>query len=146
MERRMRLLTIAAVVLFSPAVWAQSSNPGPVNPDLPGDILGPQLVAWSQMQTPHPVPQPLPPEQPDPQQKPTPTDPQGKQAQPASQSFTGTIVKEGGEYVLKSSDNTVYQIDDQETAKSYEGKRVKISGRLDAKTNMLHILTIDSLS
>jgi Protein of unknown function (DUF5818) len=146
MERRTRLLTIAVVVLLSPIVWAQSSNPGPVNPDLPGDVLGPQLVAWSQLQTPHPVPQPLPSERPDPQQKPAPTDPQGKEAQPATQSFTGTIMKDGGKLVLKTSDNAVYQIDDQETAKSYEGKRVKISGTLDAKTNMLHILAIDSLS
>jgi hypothetical protein len=55
-------------------------------------------------------------------------------------------VKDGGKYVLESSDNTVDQIDDQERAKAYEGKRVKISGSVDAKTKLLHISTIDLLS
>ncbi len=142
MEKRASLSLIAA--FLSSAVWAQSSNRESSNPALPGDILGPQLVAWSQMQTPHPVPQPLPgTKRPDPQ-APVPSNPQAEQ--PASQSFIGTIKKDAGMYVLKTSDGGVYQIDDQARGKIYEGKRVKISGTLDPKTNILHLETIDLLS
>ena len=145
-----KILALAIVVCFSPAIFAQNlfaQNPdrGSAAPVPPASAIGPQLVAWSQMQTPHAVPQPLPQEQPDPQ-KPVPTNPQAEQPQPASESFTGMIVKAVGKYVLKSSDNMVYQIDDQDRAKAYEGKRVKISGSVDAKTNLLHISTIDLLS
>jgi len=145
MKKVTRILALAAAVFLSPAIFAQSMNWGSADPVPPASVVGPQLVAWSQMQTPHAVPQPLPREQPDPQ-KPVPANPQAEQPQPASQSFTGMIVKESGKYVLRSSGNTVYQIDDQERAKTYEGKRVKISGSVDAKTNLLHIATIDSLS
>jgi hypothetical protein len=140
-----KILALAAVVVLSPVLFAQSMNRGTLDPAPATSVIGPQLVAWSQMQTPHAVPQPLPQEKPDPQ-KPVPANPQAEQPQPASQSFTGMIVKDGGKYVLKSSDNTVYQIDDQERAKAYEGKRVKISGSVDAKTNLLHISSIDLLS
>jgi hypothetical protein len=140
-----KILPLAVVMFLSPALFAQGMNRGPLDPAPATSVIGPQLVAWSQMQTPHAVPQPLPQEKPDPQ-KSVPANPQVEQPQPASQSFTGTIVKDGGKYVLKSSDNTVYQIDDQEKAKAFEGKRVKISGSVDAKTNLLHISSIDLLS
>jgi len=145
MKKVTRILALAAAILLPPAIFAQSMNRGSADPVPPASVIGPQLVAWSQMQTPHAVPQPLPQEQPDPQ-KPVPANPQAEQPQSSSQSFTGTIVKDGGKYVLKSSENTVYQIDDQERAKTYAGKRVKISGSVDTKTNLLHVSTIDLLS
>jgi hypothetical protein len=65
---------------------------------------------------------------------------------PAAQTFTGTIVKDGTRYVLKVSSNSVYQLDDQERAKQYEGKQVKIAGTLDAIGNSLHITSIELVS
>lgn len=118
-------------------------------PPLPADILGTQLVAWSELQKPRPVPQPLPPPQPQPDPSAQPqTPPQGSQGQqqPSTQPFTGTIVKDGGKYILKVSESSSYQIDDQERAKLFEGKQVKISGSLDEKTNVLHVTSIELLS
>jgi len=91
-----------------------------VRSHLPSEILGPQLIAWSQLQKPEPVPQPLPPpdrpvQQPDPQTDQRPVQPANPQAQPqppAAQTFTGTIVKDGSRYILKVSSNKVYQLDD----------------------------------
>ena len=140
MKKRTSLPALAALVFCTPALLAQSANREAA---LPGEVLGPQLVAWSQMQTPHPVPQPLP-ERPDPQ-KPAPTEPQAQQPQPTSQFFTGMIMKDHGKFVLQTADTT-YQIDDQEQVKTYEGRRVKVSGTLDAKTNLLHVATIDLIS
>src|SRR6266581_8794712 len=45
----------------------------------------------------------------------------------AAESYTGTVVKSGDKYVLKTDTGT-YQIDDQDKAKQFEGKQVKVSG------------------
>ena len=65
---------------------------------------------------------------------------------PAAQTFTGTIVKDGSRYLLKVSSKDIYQLDDQEKAKRYEGKQVKVEGTLDANGNSLHITSIELLS
>lgn len=146
----------AAVVALSPLAFSQDApKPAPV---LPADIIGPQLIMWSELQKPQPVPQPMPPsdkpDQQDQQQQPpsqqTPGQPapatsSQAQGQPAAQSFTGTIVKDSGKYILKASDGTAYQVEDQDKAKAYDGKQVKVSGSLD-KSNVLHIAGIELLS
>jgi hypothetical protein len=131
-----------------PPMLAQDLQ-GQLSPALPSDILGPQLIAWSQLQKPQPVPQPLPPpdrpvSQPD--QQTQPTNPQAQQQQPVAQAFTGTIVKDSGRYVLKVSSNSLYQLDDQEKAKQYEGKQVRIGGTLDASGSSLHVVSIELVS
>ncbi len=131
-----------------PLIGAQTKT----RSELPPDVVGPQLIAWSEVQKPQPVPQPLPPpnrpEQPDAQpEQPASAPPQAAQPTPqAAQTFTGTIEKSAGTYVLKVSANNAYQLDDQEKAKQYEGKRVKISGALDAKGDILHVASIELLS
>ena len=142
MKRRTSL--VSALIFLSatfPAVLAQDmkSQPSPV---LPSDILGPQLIAWSQMQKPQPIPQSAPsPGRPSQQAEQPP-----QATSPAAQTFTGTIVKDGDIYVLKASGTNVYQLDDQERAKQYEGKQVKIAGTLDATGNRLHVTSIELLS
>ena len=154
MKRETRLLAALVFVLGAvPLICAQNlrSQPSPV---LPSDILGPQLIAWSQLQKPQPVPPPLPPPLPPPdrpvqkpdQQTAQPANPQAQPQPPAAQTFTGTIIKDGSRYILKLSSKNVYQLDDQEKAQRYEGKQVKIEGTLDASGNSLHITSIQLLS
>ena len=150
MKRETCLLAALVFVLGTvPLICSQDlqSQPSPV---LPPDILGPQLIAWSQLQEPEPVPQPLPPpdrpvQQPD-QQTAQPANPQAQPQASAPQTFTGTIVKDGSRYILKVSSKNVYQLDDKERAQRYEGKQVKIEGTLDANGNSLHITSIELLS
>jgi len=148
-EMTMTKASIWALILLAscPFALAQQENLRP-NPSLPADVLGPQLIMWTQMQKPQPLPQPLPPpERADQQQQASPQPGSAPaQAEPATQSFTGTIVKDGSRYVLKVSDSTTYQIDDQERAKTFEGKQVKVSGSLDSRLNVLHITSIELLS
>ena len=59
----------------------------------------------------------------------------------AGSSFTGTVVKAGGKYVLKTADAN-YQLDDQDKAKQFVGQQVKINGTLDSSTSMIHISDI----
>src|ERR1700726_1135908 len=111
MKRRTCLLATLTFVLGTVSlIYAQDLKSQP-RPALPTDILGPQLIAWSQLQKPQPVPQPLPPpdrpvaqpdQQPD-RPEAQPANPQGQPQKPAEQTFTGTIVKDGSTYVLKVS-------------------------------------------
>ena len=70
-----------------------------------------------------------------------PVDTQGQQ-RPA-QSFEGKITKSGGKLVLQdNATQASYQLDDQEKAKQYEGKKVKVMATMDANTNTLHVVDI----
>ena len=60
--------------------------------------------------------------------------------------FMGTIVKDGTRYVLKVSKNNTYQLDDQDAAKQYEGKQVRIVGTLNADGQSLHVTRIELIS
>jgi hypothetical protein len=138
--------TLIFLAASLPLTLAQDRQSQP-HPGLPSDILGPQLIAWSQLQKPQPVPQPLlqpnRPVQYSDQGQPAPS---AQTQPPAAQIFTGTIVKDGMRYVLKVASNSVYQLDDQERARQYEGKQVKIAGTLDATGNSLHITSIELVS
>jgi len=144
------LVTLAFLLVLAQAGFAQNLSTQP-NPNLT------QLIAWSQLQNPQPAPQPQPrtdpapvPEpqqeqQPDRQQPGQPANADAHQ-QSSAQTITGTIVKEDGRYVLKASDNKTYQIDDQEKAKQFEGKQVKIVGSLDMSTSTIRIQSIEPAS
>jgi uncharacterized protein YdeI (BOF family) len=71
--------------------------------------------------------------------------PSGDMASPsASQPMSGTIVKEKGKYCLKdSATGTSYKLDDQDKAKQFEGKQVKVTGKLDSSTNQIHVENIE---
>jgi uncharacterized protein YdeI (BOF family) len=91
-------------------------------------------------------------------QQPT-ADQQGTQPQPSApdqdssnsmqanqaSSFSGTVVKAGGKYVLKTSDMS-YQLDEQQKAKKYVGQQVKVSGTLDNNTSTIHVSDISPMS
>ena len=121
---------------------------------------GSYLIVWTETQAPEPAPQPSGRQTPSPDPKPetqTPPQPSGSQpessqaqgpaqAQPAAQSFTGTISKEGDTSVLKVSDTSSYKLDDQDKAKEYEGKRVAVFGVLDTNSNVIRVQKIEPVS
>ena len=153
------LVTIA--LRFSGVSLAQerAARPAPRTGD---GILGPQLIAWSEMQKPQPVPQrpepvPVPDSNADKQAGPAEDTPQQRPAQdakapaqekqgPAAQTLTGTVIKLGNKYVLKTTDKQTYELDDQDQAREYEGKQVKIVGSLDRTTNIIHVTSIELIS
>ena len=75
-------------------------------------------------------------EQPQPQQ-------QQQQDQAQSTTFTGTVVKEGDNYVLRDSSGAMYKLDDASRAKPFEGKPVKVTGQLDEQANVIHVESIE---
>jgi hypothetical protein len=70
-----------------------------------------------------------------------------EQQQPAKSTvFTGTIAKGGDQFVLNESSGGVDKLDDPEQASSFEGKAVKVTGRLDENVKLIHVDTIEAVS
>jgi uncharacterized protein YdeI (BOF family) len=81
--------------------------------------------------------------QPQPQQQPDQAQPQPNQTQ-SSATFTGTVVKNGEQYMLRDSTGQIYGLDDSDKAKQFEGKTVKVTGQLDAQAKVIHVQDIQS--
>jgi hypothetical protein len=61
----------------------------------------------------------------------------------SARSFAGRITKSGDELVLReNSTQAAYKLDDQDKAKHFEGKNVKVTATLDASTGTLHVVDI----
>lgn len=56
-----------------------------------------------------------------------------------SQTFSGTVTKQGDKYVLKDDAGHTYDIDHQDEVKKFEGKRVRVQGTLDPSTNKIMV-------
>lgn len=143
---RETMLFAGLLFLLTPFLLAQEPQSQAIS-RLPEDApTGRQLVAWSQLQKPKPVPQPLPPSDshPDPQLG-QPPDPHGGRQSP-NQTFTGKIVRDGEKYVLKDPSNTTYQLDDQTGTEKYQNQDVTLVGTLDTGSTTIHIVRIEPLS
>jgi Protein of unknown function (DUF5818) len=67
-----------------------------------------------------------------------------EQAQPQSKVFTGTIAKNGDQFVLREdSSRSMFQLDDQQSAGKFVGKRVNVTGVLDASNNIIRVQSIE---
>jgi hypothetical protein len=74
------------------------------------------------------------------------TDISQTQAQPEAETFMGTILKDGENYVLSdSATKSRYTLDDAKKARPYEGKSVKVNGTLDKASNVIHVQTIQDI-
>jgi len=76
--------------------------------------------------------------------------PAHNQAQPPAtqadlKTFTGKVVSMNGElFILRDDTNQVwYHLDDQSAARKFAGKNVSITGKLDARTDVIHIEGIE---
>jgi hypothetical protein len=84
-------------------------------------------------------------------QAPSPSQAQPDQSTPNQDStkattFTGTVMKDGEQWVLRDSSGSVYKLDDSSRAQAFEGKQVKVTGRLDANSKMIHVDSIRAIS
>ncbi len=86
-----------------------------------------------------------------PRQSQSPTAPQSSQPPADAQTqdvlaFTGRVMKDQGQIVLKDPvTKMTYQLDDQAKAKPFLGKQVKVTGKLEMKSNTIHIEGIEPL-
>ena len=144
MSRMTTLLTFC-LLMIAPVAFPQQSAP-----QTPEDAYtSRELIAWSQLQTPQPTPQPLPPrgapvpqpEQPQDQQAKLPADPKNQQ-EPA-QSYVGEIIKSGNQYVLQTGDNTKYQLNANGILGVYANQNVKVVGNIDPNAKSIWVLRVE---
>ena len=128
-------LSISALLFVSALAWGSpfvSASAG-------------ATAAQAQEQQPPQQTQPQPDQAP-PQQQPDQAQPQPQpspdQAQPATV-FTGTVMKKGSNFVLRDGSGKVFKLDDQESAKPYVGKAVKVTGQLDEQAMLIHVQSIE---
>ena len=114
-------LTILALGLVLVPLGLSQTAQKPKLPNIPSK----ELIAWTQQQAPQPV-----------------QDQYDAQKHPAAQTFAGMIVKSGEKYVLTTSDNVTYELDDQERAQRFEGKQVQVTGSLDKSSNIIQVRDI----
>ena len=62
-----------------------------------------------------------------------------------TQTFTGQIMNHEGKYALHGEDGKTYQLDDQEKAKDFDGKKVKIVGSLDEESMTIQVNEIEEV-
>lgn len=126
-------LPLTLAVFLSAGAFAQSQQP--TQPTQPNQATQPNAP---DTQTPGQQPQAQPSQAPD-AASPAPSA-TASAAQPADgQNFSGTVVKLGDKYVLQDATGTSYDIDNQDEAKKFEGKKVKIHGKLDANGKTIHV-------
>ncbi len=66
------------------------------------------------------------------------------QGPPELKTFTGTIAKSGEQFILREdSSKTAYHLDDQQSAGKFAGKRVRVTGVLDASNNTIRVQSIE---
>jgi hypothetical protein len=67
-----------------------------------------------------------------------------QQSQVQAKTFTGTVMKNGENFVLSDPSNkTSYMLDDVRKASQFEGKKVKVTGTVDTANNVIHVETIE---
>ena len=134
-----KLLTVMATMALAMALSAvsfaqqdQSAQPGAQQPS--SDMQNAQPSSSGQSSTDQQGAQPS-----------SPSQDSSATMQTQGSSFTGTVVKAGGKYVLKTTD-MAYQLDDQQKAKQFVGQQVKVSGSLDSNTSTIHVSDISPTS
>jgi hypothetical protein len=67
-----------------------------------------------------------------------------KSDQTAIHTFLGTITKAGNQFILDDDvSKSSYQLDDQNTASKFSGKKVRVTGTLDTTANIIRVQSIE---
>jgi hypothetical protein len=70
-----------------------------------------------------------------------------QQSETQAKTFTGTVTKNGDNFVLSDPrSETSYMLDDVRKASKFEGKKVKVTGTVDVANNMIHVETIEEVA
>ena len=149
-------LSLAAALVFSAAVLsgnATAQQPSPQDPAATAQQQSPSASSSDQQVPSAQEPRARPQQEP---RAPAANPSQNEQQMPAdsdaqtqdARAFTGRVVKENGKVVLKDPvTKTSYQVDDVSKVKGYIGREVevKVTGRLDMDSNVIHVETVEPM-
>lgn len=132
-------LLVLAPFLVAQGQQIQSSGRFPADNLAPG-----QLIAWTWMQRPQPMPQlPSQPDNVPPAQAAPPSG--NSQPQHIQPTFTGKIEMQGDQLVFRTTEGATYGLNERGNANQYEARNVRISVMLDPIDNAIHIVKIELL-
>ena len=123
------LLALALFATCCPLISAQDFARRPNSP-APAELPGNQLIVWSETQKPRPVP----------------TSPPEIYAPAApAQILSGTILARNSELFFVAANQLVFGISDQGRFLAFAGKKVRVTGKLDASAQTLRVWSIQEL-
>jgi hypothetical protein len=143
MKRPKQALTILGFWLTS-AAFLFSQNQLGQRPCPDEDGVGCELIAWSQLQEPVPLPEASsPPDRPGDKEGAASSELQAEARGPQSpQTVLGVIVKNQGRYCLRVNGGLDLVMDDQRIAQRHESERVRIEGVVDKARKTLRVEVI----
>ena len=141
------------MISWGSALHAQNTTPSTPDrqaqqPSSPDTATPPQTTPSTPDNQQYPTSQKAPAQQPDSPDSSAPSSrtPQSGAQKPSddsasagtdTQTFSGTVVKQGDKYMLKDDSGHVYDIDHQDEVKKFDGKRVRVQGTLDPGGNKI---------
>jgi uncharacterized protein YdeI (BOF family) len=57
--------------------------------------------------------------------------------------YTGTVLRNGEQFVLRDTAGQIYRLDDPREAQTFENKSVKVTGKLDTEARLIHVERIE---
>ena len=64
--------------------------------------------------------------------------------QTQSSVYQGTIVRNGERFLLRDQSGQIFQLDDPQHAQPFEGKNVRVTGKLDSGAKLIHVERIEA--
>jgi hypothetical protein len=116
----------ATLVALSACAFAQDFTQKPKSPK-PDELPGKQLIVWTETQKPHPLPA---------------TSPEMYQSTSQTQILTGTILARGSKLFLAGG-GADYRLGNEQAARAFMGKPVRITGKKDQCAGVLYVLEIE---
>ncbi|KAA6458721.1 hypothetical protein DYQ86_19425 [Acidobacteria bacterium AB60] len=80
--------------------------------------------------------------------KPTPVLPitDGRPSYATTVTFSGTVIRSGGRFALLETGGILYMLDSTGRAWPFEGEDVRVTGKLDTTTHLLHVDDIQAMA
>ncbi len=60
--------------------------------------------------------------------------------------FSGTVIRNGGRFALRETGGVLYTLDSTGRAWPFEGEDVRVTGKLDTSTRLLHVDDIEAMA
>jgi uncharacterized protein YdeI (BOF family) len=70
---------------------------------------------------------------------------QAQQSEAKSVILSGTIQRDGEQFFLREASGQIYRLDDPQHAQAFEGQAVKVTGKLDTQTRLIHVEHIEAV-
>lgn len=70
----------------------------------------------------------------------------GRPSNATTVTFSGTVIRSGGRFALLETGGVLYMLDSTGRAWPFEGEDVRVTGKLDTTTHLLHVDDIEAMA